>query len=317
MIEGKKGGLTLYVAPTKLVGDVAVSICFSANVNGCALAKLNGTCGCGSDCFPNGSEEAVVCHSLFLAVRQVLCGDPLAVSKTKVGNVQSGSHNGQFFINWKVKGTVSAVRKSIGIAFKVLNPAKMYATYSRCIRELGSTPKRETFAYVADQLKSAVKSNLTVGVVGNIKCDKDKLNDMLEVISKKHGVSDVDGSKTKPSNHTPCDHSNHTELKVSGWSSAVVADYINFKVKGLSVNLCDKFLLLPIKSNQWDALAKKIKSGVKDYVKAKYARVADDLPEVFGYLCLSSCSLCACDVKSMINSRLSANTAEAAILKHL
>lgn len=317
MLEGKKAGLTLYVASTKLVGDVAVSVCFPANVDSCTLAKLNNGCNCGSDCFPSGSEEAAVCHALFLSVRQILCGDPLAVSKSKVGDCTSSAHNGQFYINWKVKGTVSAVRKSIGLAVKVLNPAKMYAIYQRCIRELGSTPKRESFAYVADQIKSSIKSSLTVGVVGNIKCDKDKLEGMLDVISKKHNVSAVDGSKSKPDNHVKCDHSSHTELKISGWSAAVLADYLTSKVRGLNVMQCNNSLLLPIKPNQWDALAKKLKSGVKEYVKTKYERVATDLPEVFGYLSLSSTSLCACDVKTMINNKLNTSSVESAILKGL
>lgn len=317
MLEGKKSGLTLFVSPTKLVGDVAVSMCFPVSIDGCSLARLNNGNPCGCKSFPAGSEEAAVCYSLHLAVRQVLCGDPLAVSKTKVGDVQCGAHNGQFFLSWKVKGTVSAARKSIGLALKMLNPAKVYAAYTRCIRELGGTPKRESFAYVADQIKSAVKSSLTVGVVGNIKCDQAKLDDMLDVLSKKHDVSPVEGSKSKPSEHEKCDHSNHTEVKVSGWASVALSDYLNFKIKGLNPTLCDKYLLLPVKSAQWDTLAKKLKKGVKDYVQAKYARVSDDLPELFGYLCISSASLCACDVQSMIKSKLNASSVESAISKHL
>jgi hypothetical protein len=317
MLEAKKSGFTLYVAPTKLVGDVAVSMCFPVSVDGCALARLNNGNQCGSQSFPAGSEESAVCHSLYLSVRQVLCGDPLAVSKTKVGDVQCGSHNGQFFINWKVKGTVSAARKSIGLALKMLNPGKMYAAYSRCLRELGGTPKRETFAYVADQLNKAIKNELTVGIVGNIKCDQTKLNDMLDVLSKKHEVSPVEGAKSKPTEHIKCDHLNHTEVKVSGWASSVLSDYLNFKIKGLNPALCDKFLLLPMKAAQWATLSKKLKKNVKDYVQAKYAKVADDLPELFGYLCISSSSLCACDVQSMIKSKLNASAVEAAISKYL
>jgi hypothetical protein len=318
MLEGKAGGLSLFIAPTKLVGDVAVSMCFPMTVNGCALSKL-GACGqnCGSNCFPAGSEEACLCYALYMMVNQVLCGDPVAVSKSKVGAVGCGAHNGMFFINWKTKGTASAVRKSIGLALRVLNPAKMFPVYSRCMREIGGVPKKETFAHVAAAAAAGVKSDLVVGVVGNIKADKAKLDAMLDVLKKKHVVSAVEGSKSKPADHTPCDHSNHTEVKTNGWSSAVLSDYLRFKVRGLNPMLNDKFLLLPIKDSQWSTLAKKIKPGVKEYVAAKYTKVGDDLPEVFGYLTISSNALCACSVRTMIHSKLNASAVEAAITKSL
>ncbi len=318
MLEAKAGGLSLFIAPTKLVGDVAVSVCFPMVVDGCALGKLStGGQGCGGTCYPAGSEEAALCYGLFLAVNQALCGDPVAVSKSKVGAVGCGAHNDMFFINWKTKGTASAVRKSIGMALKVLNPAKMFPVYSRCVRELGGVPKKESFAHVAAIAASAVKTNLSVGVVGNIKADKAKLDGMMDVLKKKHSVSTVDGSKSKPADHTACDHSNHTEVKSSGWSSAVLSDYLNNKVKGLNPTLCNKVLLLPIKESAWETLAKKLKSGVKDYVAQKYTKLGDELPEVFGYLTISSNKLCAGDVKSMLHNKLNASAVESAITKSL
>ena len=59
MFEAKKGGLSIFVASTKAVGDVACSLCFNLPVNGCALARLgSGGQSCGSQSFPQGSEEA-------------------------------------------------------------------------------------------------------------------------------------------------------------------------------------------------------------------------------------------------------------------
>lgn len=318
MLEGKAGGLSLYVSPTKLVGNVAVSLCFPMKVNGCSLAKMGaGGQDCGSTCFPAGTEEAAVCYSLYLMVNQILCGDPLAISKSKVSSVTCCGHNGLFSINWNVKGTVSAVRKSVGLALRVLNPAKMYAVYSRVLREVGGTPKKESFAYVANEATDAVKSSLTVGVVGNINIDKEKLDGMLEVLKKKHNVSAVTGSKTKPSDHTECDHANYAEVKTSGWASAVVSDYLRFKVRGLNPTLCDKHLLLPMKQSMYETLAKKVKDGVKVYVASKYTKLEDNLGVVFGYMTLSSGMLCACDVKSMINAKVNASAIEAAITKSL
>lgn len=332
MIESKKGGLTIFVDPTKLVGDVAVGICFPLNCNGCAFNRLSGNSSCSGQCnpagdskeskdpvscYPAGSEEAALGFSLGLAVRQTLCGDPLAVAKSKVGSVECVAHNGMLGINWKVKGTGSAIRKSIGLAIKAMEPAKVFPAYIRCVKFLSGSPSKESFAFVADAAAKSIKANLVVGVVGNTKVDQATLDGMLDVVSKKHNPSMPKGTKTKPSGHVACNHSEHTEVKVSGWHSAVLSDYIRSKVKGLEPSLCDNHLLLPLKSSQWDTLAAKLKKGVKDFSQAKYAKVGDDLPAVFGYLSLSNGQLCAGDVKSAINNKLSASNIEAAILKAL
>lgn len=317
MIESKKGGLTVTVERTKLVGDVAVGLCFDIDCNGCSLARLQGCSVCTTPCFPSGVEEAALAFSLYLAVHQVLCGDPLAVSKTKVGDVSCVGHNGMFGINWKVKGTGSAVRKSIGLALRVLDPSRTASTYARCIKQLGESNDRDVFNHVADQAAKSIKDNLHCMIVGNINVDKEKLDGMIDVLAKKHSVSAVKGSKAKPSGHTPCNHSELAEVKVSGWGSAVVSDYIQFKAKGLVPMVCNKELLLPVKSSVWDTLSKKIKKGVKEYAATKYAKVGDQLPAVFGYLSLSSSALCASDVKAAINNKLSVASIEAAINKVL
>ena len=316
MLEEKKDGLSIYVEPTKLVGDVSVGICFDVKCNGCSLGKLCGNSACCCDCFPSGSEESAVCYALFLAVQQVLCGDPLAVSKTKVGSVACVAHNGMFGINWKVKGTGSAVRKSIGLALKVLDPAKMYPAYSRHVKQLGGSADKNVFAHVADAMSKSVKS-LTIGIVGNIKLDKNKLKAMLEVLVKKHNVSSVSGTKTKPSGHVECKHDDCCDVKVSGWASAVVSDFIMAKVRGITPSVCDTHLHLHVKASQWDTLSKKLKKAAGEYAANKYGKVGDNLPAIFGYLNLANGSLCAGDVKTAISSKLSAASIESVINKAL
>lgn len=317
MIESKKGGLNIFLESTKLVGDVSVGLCFSLTCNGCVFNRLCGVSDCSSKCIPVGTEEAAIGYSLVSAVRQVLCGDPLAVSKSKVGAVECVAHNGHLGINWKVKGTGSAIRKSIGLALKVLDPAKMFPAYSRCIKQLGGSVNKDFFNYVADNASKSIKSNLTVGILGNTKLDKPGLDAMLEILSKKHNTTDIAGSKSKPSGHTLCDHSSVTEIKVVGWASAVLADYIRSKVKGLNPIICDKHLLLPIKNQQWNTLAAKLKKGVDDFTKSKYTKVGNNLPAVYGYLTLASGHLCASDVKSAINNKLSSDSIKSAIINGL
>jgi hypothetical protein len=301
MLEGKKGHVSFYVAPTKAVPDCAVSICFPLEINGCAFARLLNGCSCGTECFPHKSEEACLAYSLFINVKQALCGDPTAMFKSKVSYVKCGAHNGMFYINWNTKGTTSAVRKSIGIACKSLNPARVNPIYTRVVRELGGQYKKETFAYVADSISKSMK-DLTIGIIGNIKMDKEKFDDMMETISKKISTDATFSDKVKPANHTECDHSSCTELKVSGWASSAVVDYLQFKVKGITPTVCDKTILLNMKPAVWETLSKKLKDGVSDFVKAKYSRLGDNLGAVFGYLILSNGSACASDAKQALKS---------------
>jgi hypothetical protein len=274
---------------------------------------LNGHSSCTAGCYPAGVEEAALGYSIYLAVRQVLCGDPLAVSKSKVADVVCVMSNGMLGINWKVKGTGSAIRKSIGLALKNIDPFRMFPIYSRCIKHLGGSVDKDVFMYVAEAAAKSIKSSLLVGVVGSVKIDKTKLDDMVDILSKKHEVSSAKGTKTKPSGHTACDHSEFVEIKVSGWQSYVLNEYIRNKVRGLVPSMCDKYLLLQIKPTQWDTLAKKLKSGVKDFAASKYSKLKDELPPVFGYQALSNGSLCASDVKSAISNKLSSTAIESAI----
>lgn len=316
MISAKKGGLSVSVSVTKKVADVAVGLCFKLPCDGCVANRLKGVASCGCDSFPEGSEETALGLSLFLAVKAKLCGSPKDLFKTKVGNVTCVMHSDHFGINWKTQGTVSAVRKSLGIALSVLNPANVFSTWSRCIKQMGGSADKESFLYVASKAAAAIKSELNVLVVGKINIDQKKLDEMMKVLEKKHDVDSVAGGK-KPSGHTKCNHDDQTELKVSGWGSAVLSDYIQFKVKGLVPQLCNKYLLLNIKPAQWATAAKKIKEGIKDFVDAKYMGVGDELPAIFGYLALCNSTLCACDVSSAISSKMSAESVKAAISKGL
>lgn len=312
MLEEKKGSVSAYIQPTKLVGDCGVSVSFKAKANGCCVCKLKACSMC--NCFPAGSEEACLCYAMYIVVQDALCGSPAATAKSKVSKVECGTNGGDFSIAWRVKGTVSAVRKSLGIALKCLNPGKLYSIYVQCVKAAGGKPNREAFNYVAAELAASLKDGVQVGVIGNIKADSAKLKAMLDVVSGKLSVGAIDGKKVKPSDHTACDHSAYAELKTDGWQAFVAKDYIDAKVRGLNVLLCDRYLLVHTKASQWDTLAKKVKKYVKDYVAAKYMRVnKDDLPAVLGYMMLSDAAVGSGDIKSMLKSGLTAASVEKAI----
>ena len=173
---------------------------------------------------------------------------------------------------------------------------------------------KENFTYVADAAAKSIKSNLTVGIFGNTKIDKSALSAMTDIIAKQHNTSMPAGTKTKPSSHTLCDHSDYTEIKAAGWQSTVIIDYIRSKVRGLEPVLCDKYILLPLKQAQWNTIAGKLKKGITDFSQSKYTKVGADLPAIFGYFTISSGQLCATDAKT---AQLSASNIESVINKSL
>jgi hypothetical protein len=305
MIEAKKGNVNIYIQSTKLAGDVAVCICFDMNINSCCLNRLN--CGWSyCDCNPSGIEEACVVYATYLNVNNLLCGDPVAMKSTKVGSTRCGSHNGHFFISWKVKGTVSAVRKSLGIALKGLVPSKLYSTYTHCARSVGCKVDRATFNWAADEVLKAIKSGVQCGVVGNIKADKEKVEKIVQIISKKLNPGTSATPKTKPSGHTQCDHKNVVDVKVSGWAAYVVKDYIMSKAKGVVPLICNKSLMIMMKQNSWDSLSSKLKIQSSDHIKARYGKVGPELGNVMAYLAISSGSVSCVDVKPLLQGIITA-----------
>ena len=311
MIEGKKGSLALFIERTQLVGDVAVCLSFKVKLSSCCLNKLKGSCAC--NCFPDGSEESCVCYALFLVVKNALCGSPLATKNSKVGDVSCGVNNGAFFISWKVKGTGSAVRKSLGIALRNLAPGKLYSVYAHCVKEAGGKPSKDSFAYAADQVIKSINSNVHCGVVGNIRLVKKDpatkkdvaaidIDAMIDILSAKINPGSVAGSKKEPAGHKGCDHANRTEVAISGWQSFVLKSYLDAKVRGLHPAICDRFLLIAVKPAVWETISKKAKKYVKDYVDQKYSKVGSELPALLGYMMLASTSVSCIDVHSMIKS---------------
>jgi len=310
MIEAKKGKVNLYVQHTKLAGDAAVCICFNMNINGCCLNRLVNGWSC--DGYPSGSEEACVAYALYLNVNNLLCGDPVAMKASKVGSVKCGAHNSHFFISWKVKGTVSAVRKSLGIALKGLVPGKLYSAYSHCIRSIGGKVNRAAYNWAAQEILSAINSGVHCGVVGSVKVDKSKVDKMVDVVAKKLNPGKVATPKTKPSEHKSCDHTG-AEIKVSGWAAYVVKDYIMSKARGVVPLICNKSLIVPIKESSWNALSDKLKKQAADHVKARYAKVGPELGKVMAYLAIANGAVSCADVKALLRGNITAAQVTSAI----
>ncbi len=306
MADFKKKGLHVSVESCNIFGDVAIGISFPFQCNTCVLAKLKGLSYCENACFPLHTEETALAYSLFLHVEQSLCGDALATFKSKVGSVKCIAHHNMFGMNFNVKGTVSSVRKALNMVFKMLNPSKLYTLYSSCIKQLGKSPKREVFNYVADSMIKAIKSDLHVQIVGKIKIDNETLGEMIKIVESRFNMDDVTDTKTKPSDHTACDHCEFAELKVTGWRSEIVTDYVksNLKIPVLQTN---DGLLVPIPEQSLKTKLSSINSKINTYVERKYPNNVSDLSKSFAYSSLSNASLCAHDANIAIKELTTKN----------
>lgn len=351
MLESKKGKVSLFVHRTKLAGDVAVCVDINLKVNGCCLNKLQSGWCC--DAHPSGEEVACVAYSMWLNVNNVLCGDPLAVKGSKVSSTRCGGHNGRFFISWQTKGSVSGVRKSLGLAVKALTPGKLYSTYSQVVRSIGSSPNRANFNWAAAQVLSAVNAGVCCGVVGNIALgktmtdkhgpakpkrksnlvravstttkskpkkklsDQEKLDAMVAVVSKKLNPGDVSSPKTKPESNTTCEHKNVSVIKVNGWEAFVIKEYIMAKERGVVPIVCDRSLLVNVKESSWKPKAAKLKKNAVVYVKTRYAKVGYELGPVMAYSAIASGAVSCYDTKSLLRGVVKADQVVSAIKSNI
>jgi hypothetical protein len=312
-MEVKKKGLVCYAEVVK-TPECAVSVSFPAVIDGCSFSQLmtgRKTCSKGA-ANPAGTEEACFCYALFLAVKSALCGTPLAMFKNRVNRVVCGFSGGQFFINWTTKGNASAVRKTISVALKALNPARMNSSYSAQIAALCSVNKA-SFAYVGAQMATAIQNDLTIGIIGNCKMDKEKLTAIAEVAAVKRVAEAPSGDKIKPSDHSECDHSHILEIAASGWSAALLSMYINFKIPGATSRIHNKYVTLPIAPAKFPTLAAKLSNGIDDYTKNKIGKLGDLAGPVFAYHAVSEGRLGAADAQQAIkqfNAKSAASTLE-------
>jgi hypothetical protein len=299
-MEQSAGKVSVCVIPTKLVGDVAVSLSFKMDLEGCALCCLTGCMRCACEGgVPVGADEAAAAYALYLHVSNALCGDPVAAQKSKVGAVCCGSHNGAFVMSWKMKGVLSHVRKALGIAIKNLTPGKLFGTYANCMRAAGHRPNKEAFNEAAHQLVAGINAGVDCCVVGAIKTDAEKLKATVDVLKSKVNPGTAGTPRAANKSAVKCTHDSNVEVKVSGWAAFVLSDVVRSQMKGVVPAMCNKSVIIPMKASSWESAAAKLKSKSSDYIKLKYGKLKDSMGDVLAYLAASNAALSCADLKKL------------------
>jgi hypothetical protein len=316
-MESKLKNLQLTVAQCKKMPDIAVLMGIHFDACPAALMKLDEKFSFDNlqknNCFYTGSEEAALAYAYYEAVRNKFVGSPLEVAKSRVSRIDYNAQNSKFMISWNTQGSMSMLRKTIGLALSVINPHKLYSKYAVNIKNLGGKADRDVFNFVANKMVEAIKKGVKIAAVGRIKVDGEKLKDLLTKVDKKQPKL-ITEKGTKPDIHENFTHS-FPSIKASGISAAVTADYV--RSQGMGVSVLGSEIIVYNKSFESKKKIFKNATRVKNYVGQKYEKLKTDFPCIFAYLCITQ-SLCdCCTATSIIKTKPTASSMVSIIQKTL
>lgn len=302
-MEAKLKNLTLTVGECKKVPDVAVVMGMYFDVCNAAIMKLDESFSWDNlktnNCFFTGSEQAALAYALFHTIRDKLVGSPLEVARSRVSRIECYAKEGKFMISWNTQGSVSALRKTIGIVLSTMNPHKLFAKYSTNIKNLGGKANRDEFNYVANQMVDSIKKSIKIAVVGRIKVDAVKLKDILAKVDKKQQkLSHEKGIKPGP--HDKFTHS-FPSIKATGIASVAAEDYIRSQGMGTAA-MNDEIIIYNRSYESKKAAFKKV-DRIKTYVRQKYEKLGKDFPCVFAYLSITQKSCTCCSATAILKNK--------------
>lgn len=299
MIEVKNKHLTFKTVSNKFVNDVIVTITFNHEMDVCSFNHL--LCKISCKCQSTGYEKSALVYCLYLAMCQKLCGDPLAVKNSKVAGIDACYGNDTVAFSWKMKGVLSHVRKSLGLALGSIKPSTLYSTYSSYIKILGGKPSKEVFNSNVADLISDITKGIDIVVAGNIKTTKEKNNAALDVITKKINYGVASKPQKKSEHKSKCDSLNENVviLKLQGYETFLLMDYLNTKMKGVKIKKYNKNTCVYMSPEKYKNLQPKLKQGVKDYVEKKYKKIKDIQP-LLVYMGVSKLALNPKDVDKLL-----------------
>ena len=312
-MEAKLKNVKITVGASKKLPDIAVilGIFFQTHKHNLKKIKCHEV---GELC--NGIERACITYALFELVREKLIGSPLEISKTRVSSVRCNALNGKFLLSWNTQGSLSMLRKTIGVVLSCLVPHKLYSRYVNNCKLMACKHDRPVFNKLANELSAAITKNITIAVCGKIKLTPAKLKDLLAKAYKKYPTqTSVKDVAPVPKYIEFADTFPH--ISATGIAAVAVAEYISSKSGGMLVSVYDKKVIVYNKS--WDAKRKSLKkaSRIDDYTRLKYKKLKTEFPCIFAYLAITREFADCCTVTKIIKSKPGADVVNKLLKKSL
>lgn len=312
IINYKIKNIEITVGISKKVSDIAVICGLDYYVDKRCLSMLTSNHSC--DKVYDGAESAAMGYALFETIRDKMSGSPLELARSKVSQISCDSIDEKFVITFNTQGSISALRKNIGIILSSLAVHKLFTKYSENIKMLKGKADRLEFNHYANELSDSIKKSIKFAVIGRIKTTKEKVVEMLDKVQTKLQMSDHEKG-SKPEKHDVMIQE-FPEIKTSGITAIVVADYILSKSGGMGVTV-DNVII--VHNKLWETKKKSLESAdrIKDYVHQKYEKLDTDFALVIGYSAITRHLANCCTIVSLIKSNPKPATMIALIQKAL
>jgi hypothetical protein len=250
-----------------------------------------------------GAEGSALGYALFEVIRDKFIGSPLELSRSRVSRVDCDSINGKLLITWNTQGSLSMMRKTIGLAVSTLDPIKLYSKYAENIKLLGGKQDRTVFNYYAAAMVDALKKGIKIAVSGKINIDEARLKDVItRVEGKMPTMSGIPKEVSKSEKHTEyvCDF---PSVKASGIAAVVTADYIKSKSGGMGVDVYTNEIIIYNKSWPSKHTILKDNSKIKDYTRQKYEKLGSDFACILAYMAITQGYAECCTISQIIKNK--------------
>lgn len=296
----RRDGISITFIPFKSAPAAAVTVSFPApNLNWFVLQKLKAEKPCGCATLAHASEYTALVYSMYDDIRDMFIGSPDRQMKSKVASVTCGFNGGEFIISYVCQGSITAVRKSLGILISRLAPHKLYPRYTKYIKLLGGSPKRGEFLNCANRIASA--RDVSVVVVAKMNVDKSKETNVLETVSKR--LPDVGGipSGDKPmSESTPPGATEYHEINVKDAAMLFVQDFLDAS-NVLSLSTGNSIIIY---EKKWNGVKE---DAVERYVTSRFGKLGDNMIPVLVYSACSRGILKSSTLRKLASSNMNKN----------
>lgn len=318
-MEVKHKNIHLVLDIAKKTPDLAVCLSIPFKASPYSLKKLVCNNPSAEPELQPKSEEAALAFAVYECVRDQFIATPLEATKSKVSRMSCKVLNGQLNIYWNTQGTGSALRKTLSLAFKCLNPSKMFAKYSENMKFLGGKANREHFNYCVKLMNEGIKKEICIAAVGKINTNEAKLKEIVEAAVVKLPALEMPSAKeTSAPEKRDCSAKEFPSVKVADAASCiVVADYIRSNSNGMNVESHDG--IVEIYNDNWESMHNKIKDAnrINNFCKSKYEKLGDAFVQLLAYHSLVNQFADASSVGKLLKSKVKAVDAKALIKKAL